>query len=283
MRKRWIQWLGIVWLSLAGVSIQGEEPVDPASLWVGVYSWIQIADRLAESDHWPLALGSYLEARRQIEALSTAHPHFEPEMIAYRRERLAQTITATEERLTDDEHETLMKYLDFIESYHTGETQRFDNQLEAARGSLEMAKSLLEEIIDKKPDSFRAAVAPQLERLDSTLEWIDVQLNWRRPRPVSSYGSYDASIDRGTTRFIKPEDLPKSPGLALSSGLFPGGEVPSGDSAGTAAPEKTTGEKEDAKATSPENGTTAHRFRMSRDSRPGKNEAPGVGKEAAVP
>ncbi len=48
------------------------------------------------ADQWPLALGSYLEANRLINALAEAHPAFEPEMVAYRREALEKTIAETE-------------------------------------------------------------------------------------------------------------------------------------------------------------------------------------------
>ncbi len=51
----------------------------------------------------------------------------------------------------------MMKYLDFIESFELGENQRYDNEFEAALGTLGMAKALLDEIISERnpPNSGR--------------------------------------------------------------------------------------------------------------------------------
>jgi hypothetical protein len=186
---------------------------------------IQTAERLATAEQWPLALGSYLEADRQVKALAEAHPDFEPEMVNYRRGALAKTIVETEARLTTDEHEVMMKYLDFIESLELGEAQRYANEYEAAYGTLGMAKSVLDEIIAKKPEGFRDAVASQYARLESSLTWLDSQINFTaisRPGVV-----LDGSIDWGTTRFVKATDLPSSQqNASVTSELFPGGLVP---------------------------------------------------------
>jgi hypothetical protein len=205
---------------LLGGSPAGSEEEDPAARWLGVYGWIQTAERLAGADQWPLALGSYLEANRLLTALAEAHPAFEPEMVAYRRDALAKTIAETEARLTTDEHETMMKYLDFIESFELGENQRYDNEFEAALGTLGMARALLDEIISEKPAEFREAVASQYERLRSGIEWLDSQVNFKaRSRPAVLA---DDTVDWGTTRFVKESDLPGDPAATpLSLALFP--------------------------------------------------------------
>jgi hypothetical protein len=201
------------------------EETDPAAKWLTVYGWIQTAERLATAEQWPLALGSYLEADRQIKALAEAHPDFEPEMVNYRRGALATSIAETEARLTTDEHEVMMKYLDFIESLELGEAQRYANEYEAAYGTLGMAKSVLDEIIEKKPEGFREAVASQYARLESSLTWLDSQINFTA---ISRPGvALDESIDWGTTRFVKAADLPSSQqNASITSELFPGGLMP---------------------------------------------------------
>jgi hypothetical protein len=212
------------------------EETDPAAKWLTVYGWIQTAERLATAEQWPLALGSYLEADRQVKALAEAHPDFEPEMVNYRRGALAKTIVETEARLTTDEHEVMMKYLDFIESLELGEAQRYANEYEAAYGTLGMAKSVLDEIIEKKPEGFRDAVASQYARLESSLTWLDSQINFTA---MSRPGvALDESIDWGTTRFVKVTDLPSSKESAsITSELFPGGLPPEVDPASTPAAE----------------------------------------------
>lgn len=237
---------------------RGED--DPGARWLGAYAWFQTAEKLAEAEQWPLALGSYLEASRQVEALAEAHPGFEPEMVAYRREALAKTIAEAEARLSTDEHEVMMKYLDFIESLELGEAQRYDNQFEAAHATLDMAKSLLDEIVAVKPTGFREAVAPQYTRLESSLEWLGAQIDLKaRSRPRSGGGGFDPSIDWGTTRFVKADDLPAdSQEAAVTGALFPAAPL--------SPAEEAPAETETAPKTE-EEATGRQRFRMS--SRPG--------------
>jgi hypothetical protein len=249
------------------------EEADPAAKWLTVYGWIQTAERLATAEQWPLALGSYLEADRQVKALAEAHPDFEPEMVNYRRGALAKTIVETEARLTTDEHEVMMKYLDFIESLELGEAQRYANEYEAAYGTLGMAKSVLDEIIEKKPEGFRDAVASQYARLESSLTWLDSQINFTaRSRPGVAL---DDSVDWGTTRFVKASDLPSSrENASLTAELFPGGLVPESGPATPPVEEPATVEPV---AETKDSGSV--RFRMS--SRQGS--APDPVEPAAVP
>jgi hypothetical protein len=207
-------------LTLLGHGTVRSEDEDPAARWLTVYGWIQTADRLAGADQWSLALGSYLEANRLLADLAESHPAFEPEMVAYRRGALADSIAAIESRLTEDDHVTMMKYLDFIESLELGEKQRYDNEFEAALGTLGMAKALLDEISSGKPEGFREAVASQYERLRSGIEWLDSQVNFKaRSRPAVLA---DDPVDWGTTRFVKESDLPGDPAsVSVSPELFP--------------------------------------------------------------
>ncbi len=260
-RARWgFRGWFVVLLAWTAVVLRGDEAGDPAAKWLSVYAWIQTADRLAEAGQWPLALGSYLEADRQIAELAASHPAFEPEMVAYRREALTATISSTEGRLTDDEHETMMKYRDFIESLEAGESLRYENRFEEAYGTLGMAKALLDEIVEKKPVEFREAVASQLERLESSLAWLDSQLNLDKRAPAGTGATFDPSVDWGTTRFVKPGDLPQAAGSGVGGALFPGGPI-----------EET---KEETKETpSTEESSGARRFRMS-SSQPSSGEGP---------
>jgi len=205
-------------LAALSAFVRGED--DPAAKWLSVYAWVQTADQLAGADQWPLALGSYLEAQRLLGDLAAAHPAFEPEMVAYRREALSGTIATSEARLTTDEHDVMMKYLDFIESLELGEAQRYRNEFEEAYGTLGMAKALLDEIVEIKPVGFREAVTSQYARLESGLTWLDSQIHFEavsRPDVI-----LDETIDWGTTRFVKESDLPKTEGVGpIASELFP--------------------------------------------------------------
>lgn len=202
---------------LAG-SARGEED-SPAERWLSAYAWYQTGERLAAANQWPLALGSYLEARGQIEEMVSKHPGFEPEVVTYRREALEQAIRAAEERMTDDEHDVMMKYLDFIESLKEGERQRYSRDFKGAYTTLELARSILDELIAAKPEEFRTAVEAQRARLDSSIAWLEEQLNLRARR-APSRAIADAT-DWGTTRFVKEADLPRDGGLLMRSPLFP--------------------------------------------------------------
>lgn len=197
-------------------------PEDPAEKWVSVYGWTQTGDRLAAAEQWALAMGSYIESHRQITELAAAHPAFETELVAYRTEKLEETIATADARLSEDEHQTMMKYLDFIESLELGLEQRFSNQYEAALGTLDIARSLLDELIGKKPPGFREAIDSQYRRLEDNIYWLSSQINYkeasrRRPSVVTDDGR-----DWGTTRFVKKEDLPDaSDGVFASGILFP--------------------------------------------------------------
>ncbi len=205
---------------LAG-SIRGEED-SPAERWLSAYAWVQTGERLAAADQWPLALGSYLEARTQIEELVAKHPDFEPDVVAYRRDALEKAIVEAETLLTTDEHDVMMKYLDFIESLKEGERLRWDRDFRNAHTTLELARSILDEIIATKPEGFRTAVEAQHNRLDSALTWLDEQLNLGNRRPKGPVSLNDP-IDWGTTLFVKEADLPAETGVLKRSPLFPDG------------------------------------------------------------
>jgi hypothetical protein len=206
---------------LAGFGAGTAAESDPETLWVSVYGWNQTGERLAASNHWSLALGSYIEAHRQITALAAAHPAFEPDLIAYRIGALEKTIEETEARLSTDEHETMMKYLDFIESLELGEKQRFANEFKESLDTLDMALSILDEITASKSKDFGEAVDSQRTRLLGHIEWLNSQIDFKASSRVSM--TADDGVDRGTTRFVKPEDYPSSrDGVFLSGMLFPG-------------------------------------------------------------
>ena len=210
---------GTIFLSLSFSPAFSEEN-DPAARWVSVFGWMQTGERLAAANQWPLAMGSYLESHRQIIELASRYPDFEPELIAYRSEKLEQTIAEAESRLASDEHAVMMKYLDFIESLELGQAQRFRNEFEASLSTLDMAKSLLDDIIAKKPAEFRTAVDSQYQRLESSIEWVNAQIDYKERNRRASYAR--TSDDRGTTQFVKESDLPRSEeGIGASGILFP--------------------------------------------------------------
>ncbi len=196
-----------------------EEP-DAGTRWVCVYGWLQIGERLAGADQWPLALGSYIEAHRQLDELAKDQPEFEPEIVSYRLLWLEEEIGKTQDRLDSGEHDIMMKYLDFIESFELGQSQRFNNDFKTALATLDIAKTLLDEIIAKKPDEFRHAMAVQYDLLLDSIIWLNSQINFKERSRSSSF--VNDTSDLGTTEFIRESDLPVSYGGAMASGaLFP--------------------------------------------------------------
>ena len=213
-----------------------EEKGEPAARWVSVYGWNQTGDRLAAAEQWALAMGSYIESFQQIKALAAEHPAYEPELIAYRTAKLEETISAMEDRLSSDEHETMMKYLDFIESLELGLEQRFSNQYEESLSTLDMTRSLLDDLIRKKPPAFREAIHSQYLRVEDNIHWLSAQIDYKAAS-LRRTTVVDDVRDWGTTRFVRAEDLPSaSDGVVVSAELFPGrlasitpGYLPEGD------------------------------------------------------
>lgn len=260
----------------------GEEQGDPAARWVTVYGWSQTGDRLAAADQWALAMGSYIESFQQIKALADDYPAFEPELIAYRTGKLEETIAATEDRLSADEHATMMKYLDFIESLELGQEQRFSNQYEEALTTLDMAKSLLDELIGKKPAEFRAAIDSQYLRLEDSIAWLSSQIDYKAVGRRAAY--VGDNLDRGTTRFVKVADLPSSEDGAFASGMLFPGSLAAKDLAGFSGSDpiidRAEGERTTPVGDAAENTSgAAVRFRM--NSRQKREETGGKGAEVS--
>ncbi|MEM9016426.1 MAG: hypothetical protein AAGC68_05385 [Verrucomicrobiota bacterium] len=205
---------------LAFVSVSFGEDSDPGERWVGAYGWLQTGENLAAAGHSPLAMGSFIEAHRQVVELQREHPNFEPEMVSYRIERLEVQIVEAQGTLTGGEKELMTKFVDFIDSFEQGMAQRYANEYVNAINTLEFAQVLLDEIIYEKPDEFREAVDTQYGLLQSSLSWLNEQVSFReRIRPMPFVGD-DPSL--GTTEFVKEEDLPSEGDEILTSAdLFP--------------------------------------------------------------
>lgn len=217
---KWGRWMRPLLCLLVFLPSLAEAKEDVGSLWVSAYGWIQTGDRLAYAKLWPLAIGSYIEADRQIKALAAEYPAFEPDIIGYRLEKLQEDIETAQENLTTGEHDIMMKYLDFIESYELGKKQRFDNAFENSLTTLSEARSLLDELIEEKPDEFEVAVKTQHELLDGSIDWLYSQVSFKRQSAqVVSVGD---GYDWGSTQYVKESDLPSSKDpVEPFGGLFP--------------------------------------------------------------
>ena len=77
-----------------------------------------------------MALGSFIEAEAQLKQLKADAPDFEPEMVAYRLDWLAKEIEEMQGNLGGGDHDIMTKYLDFIESFEQGQSERFNNEFE---------------------------------------------------------------------------------------------------------------------------------------------------------
>ncbi len=196
---------------------------DPSEDWVAAFGWLQTGERLAVAEHWPLAVGSYMEAHRKMKQMREDHPAFEGEMVEYRIAWLEDEIAASQEKLGSGDHDLTVKFIDFAESFETGLDQRFDNQFLEAMNTLDVAKVLLDEIIFEKPHEFTDALASQYEVLQSSLTWLDAQINFRERERQRKTSFVDDGTDWGTTQFVKASDLPgEGDDVLISSELFPG-------------------------------------------------------------
>ncbi len=196
---------------------------DPEEDWISAFGWLQAGDRLAEDQHWPLALGSYMEAHRKMVQMQVEHPAFEAELVEYRLEKLEEVIAGFEEKLESGDRSLMVKFVDFAESFETGLEQRFDDRFVEALNTLDVAKVLLDEIIFENPDEYRDAVAPQYELLQSSLTYLDGQINFRERERQRASTFVGDGVEWGTTQFVKEEDLPREgDNILLSSELFPG-------------------------------------------------------------
>ncbi len=200
------------------------EVPEPGTRWVCVYGWLQVGEKLVKAEQWPLALGSFIEAEAQLKQLKADAPDFEPEMVAYRLDWLAKEIEEMRGNLGGGDHDIMTKYLDFIESFEQGQSERFNNEFEKAYDTLTIAKVLLDEIIAERPAEFEVAMETQYDMLLDSLIWLDSQLNFkasfsRKPVVVDT-------TDWGTTKFVMQSDMPASEEtVVISSRLFPPTQV----------------------------------------------------------
>lgn len=212
-------------IAAGGVS-QGQEVPEPGTRWVFVYGWVQIGEKLVDAEQWPLALGSFIEAEAQLKQLKADVPDFEPEMVAYRLDWLETEIAAIQGKLGGGDHGIMMKYLDFIESFEQGQSERFNNEFKKAYDTLTIAKVLLDEIIAERPVEFEVAMETQYDMLLDSLIWLDSQLNFK-----ASFSRKPVVVDTtewGTTRFVKQSDLPAAEGsIEMSGSLFLSAQVES--------------------------------------------------------
>ena len=191
-------------LLLSLVSIARGKDDDPSAKWVSAYGWIQIGDQLAVAEQWPLAIGSYLESQRRIQELATAHPEFEPELIAYRLGTLEKEITMAGNRLTAEEKNISQKYRDFIQLIELAQVRRFSNEFETAVTTMESAKSLLDQICEKETDDLRNALKPQYQQLEGDIAWLKSQNAFRAANPPVTYVSLEINDGKNHLASLKP-------------------------------------------------------------------------------
>ena len=213
----------------AGVAAAQEVPdppefPEPGTRWVYVYGWVQAGEKLVKAEQWPLALGSFVEAEAQLKKLKADAPDFEPEIVSFRLNWLAKEIEEMQGNLGGGDHDIMTKYLDFIESFEQGQSERFNNEFEKAYDTLTIAKVLLDEIIAERPVEFQVAMETQYDMLLDSLIWLDSQLTFK-----ASFSRKPVVVDTndwGTTEFVDHLDMPTSEGaVVLSSRLFPPTQV----------------------------------------------------------
>ncbi|MEM6278526.1 MAG: hypothetical protein AAF733_03535 [Verrucomicrobiota bacterium] len=249
--------------TVAGLLVSSLASDDPEEDWISAFGWIQTGEQLGKAEHWPLALGSLMEAHRKLKQMQVEYPAYEVEIIEYRIERLEEEIEGMQGSLASGDQALMVKFVDFAESFETGLDQRFNDQFVEAMNTLDVAKALLDEIVFENPKEYRDAVASQYELLESSLTWLDGQINFRERERQRGSTFVGDGVDWGTTQFVKLSDLPtEGSNILMSAELFPGFlkveglEERGSDTVQVSANEEPREEKE-------ESGGSAPRFRMS--------------------
>lgn len=120
-----------------------------------------------------MAAASYSESLKQFAAVVEKYPEYEPDILAYRMEKLKEMIAETNEKLTASDHEITMLYFDAIEMIEKGEMERFQvKDFGEAFKKMREAQHLIEEVISKRPDEFSVAMKSQSDRIQSNIDWL---------------------------------------------------------------------------------------------------------------
>jgi hypothetical protein len=180
----------------------GQQIGDPTSTWLGIVGLIQNGERLAGDELRPLALGCFLEAHHQIVELARVHPHFEPELIAYRIGSLSEEIAAAGSQ-TVDENEISLKFRSYIQLLEQGQTLHFRNEFEPALSHLKRAKVLLEEIDGDHPGEFDIVLKPRRDQVEAAIAWLSAQVAYRKANPLPEP--------------VRPATITKAPQFAMAS------------------------------------------------------------------
>jgi len=118
-----------------------EETNDASDLWSSAFAWLQTGGNLAALEQWPLAAASYSESLKQFAAVVEKYPEYEPDILAYRMEKLKEMI-------------------------EKGEMERFQvEDFGEAFKTMREAQHLIEEVISKRPDEFSVAMKSQSDRI----------------------------------------------------------------------------------------------------------------------
>ncbi len=196
-----------------------------SDMWASAFAWLQTGKNLAQLEQWPLAMSSYSESLKQFTAVVEKYPKYEPEILAYRIEKLKEMINETKSKLDASDHEISMLYGDTIEMIEKGENLRFQvEDFGEAYKTMNEAKALITEVVEKRPVEFATAMKSQIDRIQSNIDWLSFQLGYAS-RPKTKFASvYTSGTVKmmGTTEFIGEKDLPGDPEEAgISSALFP--------------------------------------------------------------
>ncbi len=179
-----------------------------------------------------MAAASYSESLKQFAAVVENYLEYEPDILAYRMEKLKEMIAETNEKLTASDHEITMLYFDAIEMIEKGEMERLQvKDFGEAFKKMREAQHLIEEVISKRPDEFSVAMKSQSDRIQSNIDWLTLQLGYENRTKVyyvaSAYRGSGSTRMSGTTEFVKEADLPafseddeKEP-FQISNALFP--------------------------------------------------------------
>jgi hypothetical protein len=214
----------IGWLAAFSLSftVRAFNEEDASEQWLSAFTWVQTGRNLSQSGQTPLALGSFIEALRQLEVVASNYPGYETKIVNYRIDALRNDIEKLKADLSAEDLVIANEYITFIGLIERAEQERYTARREKALATLRQAKSDLEAIVSRRPDAFGPAVKNQKLRLTRSIEWLVTLVDADRTTPLVMPGRITGYLIKGTTEFIRESDLPSTPGLAISgNSLFP--------------------------------------------------------------
>lgn len=207
-------------LTTVGRSFNQDEAADE---WHRAYNWMALGTSLETKGHHALALGNFIVALRQLEAVEENFPGYETKMVSYRIEMLRERVSKTKANLSTADSKVTDQYLQFIKLVDQASDERFSAMHLKALATMKLAMGDLDSIIAVNPVDFGPALETQKTMLDNEIKWLTKRFVVNRYKaPSKPSPTVSSRSIRGTTEFITATDLPETSEGPSSPSLFPG-------------------------------------------------------------